>query len=258
MDYNLLAQDNKFHDWAKLEPVATDYTKYAETDPSIIAAAHKIVDVYSAFASAKQSFRSAGYENYGDLCGDDEISKLYTKTHFLVDAVIEYAICLDLSWQVIWAYIQPASFEYLCKNEYKKMEKECDRDNLLAQLDCAIAQKNLKAERIKNIFVDFDNNENVTNLRTLYNSRKHRGTIHFVGLGENDKTMANGVYILSREEYTVESVENILLTYHQNFQPYFNALIAEIIPVDYMNKKVSFIDHVNTALKMGAIQNKEN
>lgn len=55
MDYNLLAQDNKFHDWAKLEPVATDYTKYAETDPSIIAAAHKIVDVYSAFASAKQS-----------------------------------------------------------------------------------------------------------------------------------------------------------------------------------------------------------
>lgn len=260
MDYKLLAQDNNFHEWGKLEPLDTDYVKYGEADPSVIASAHKMVDVYSAFANARHSFMSAGYNNYGDLCSDNEISKLYIKTHFLLHAIIEYAICLDLSWQVIWAYIQPASFEYLSKNEYKKMERECERDSLLAQLDCAIAQKSIKAERIKNIMTNFDNDKDVIKLRTLYNSLKHRGTIHFVGLGANDKTMLlqvknKHISILSREEYTVEEVENILLTYHQKFQRYFNDLIAEIIPSDYWNKKVSLIDYVNTALKMNAIQN---
>lgn len=260
MDYILLAQDNNFHDWGKLEPMDTDYVKYGETDPSIIAAAHKIGDVYSAFANARQSFMSVGYNNYGDLCSDNEISKLYIRTHFLIHAVIEYAICLDLSWQVIWAYIQPASFEYLCKNEYKKLERDCERDSLLSQLDCAIAQKSIKAGRIKNIMTNFDNDSDVINLRALYNSLKHRGTIHFVGLGTNDKTMPayvqnKNISILSREEYTIDEVENILLTYHQKFQVYFNNLIAEIIPMDYLNKKVSVIDYVNTALKISAIQN---
>ena len=263
MDYALLAQDNNFHEWGKLEPLDTDYVKYGETDPAIIAAAHKIVDVYSAFANARQSFMCVGYNNYGDLCSDTEISKLYIKTHFLLHAVIEYAICLDLSWQVIWAYIQPASFKYLLKNEYKKMERECDRDNLLAQLNCAIAQKSLKAERIKNIMLDFDNDKDVMKLRTLYNSLKHRGTIHFICLGTNDNTMmaqveGKNILKLSREEYTVEEVENILFTYHQKFQPYFNEIIAEIIPSNYLNKKVPVVDYVNTIIKMKSIQNMDN
>lgn len=260
MDYNSLAQDNNFHEWGKLEPLDTDYIKYGETDPSIIASAHKIFDVYSAFANARQSFMAAGYNDYGELCSDNEISKLYIRNHFLIHAVIEYAICLDLSWQVIWAYIQPASFEYLSKNEYKKMERDCERDVLLAQLDCAIAQKNLKAERIKSIMTNFDNDKDVMKLRTLYNSLKHRGTIHFVGLGANDKTMllqvqGKNISILSREEYTVDEIENILFIYHQKFQLYFNNLIAEIIPTDYLNKKVPFIDYVNIASKMSVIQN---
>lgn len=140
------------------------------------------------------------------------------------------------------------------------MERDCERDNLLEQLDCAIAQKSMKAEQIKNIMTDFDNDKDVIKLRTLYNSLKHRGTIHFVGLGANDKTMllqvqGKNISILSREEYTVDEVENILFTYHQKFQIYFKNLIVQIIPIDYLNKKVSFIDYVNTALKMNAIQN---
>lgn len=262
MDYMLLVKDNNFHAWWELQPNEIDYVKYGETDPSVIAAAHKIGDVYSAFADARQSFMSAGYENYGDLCSN-EISRLYVKTHFLLHAVIEYAICLDLSWQVIWAYIQPASFKYLCQNEYKKMERDCERDNLLAQLNCAIAQKSLKAERIKNIMFDFDNDKDVMKLRTLYNSLKHRGTIHFKGLGANDKIMLaqvnnKNISILNREEYSIEEVERTLLTYHQKFQPYFNGLIAEIIPIDYLNKKVPAIDYMNTVLKMSAIQNEDN
>ena len=50
MDYTLLAQDNSFQSWSRLEPMDTDYTKYGEKDPSVIAAGHKCVDVYNAFA----------------------------------------------------------------------------------------------------------------------------------------------------------------------------------------------------------------
>ena len=140
------------------------------------------------------------------------------------------------------------------------MEHDCERDSLLAQLNCAIAQKSMKAERIKDIMTNFDNDKNVIKLRILCNSLKHCGTIHFVGLGANDKTMllqvgGKNISILSREEYTVDEVENILFIYHQKFQLYFNDLITEIIPIDYLNKKLSFIDYVNTALKMSAIQN---
>lgn len=262
MNYTELTKDNDFHKWHNYEPLDSDYVKYGEKDPSVIAAGHKIVDVYHTFANAKQSFMSAGYDNYGDLCGESEVSKLYIKTHFLLHSVIEYAICLDLSWQVIWAYVQPASFEYLLTNQHKKMENECNRDNLKAQLDCAISQRNLKATRIKQIMEDFDNDTEVMKLRTLYNSLKHRGIIHFDGLGENFKTMmmqVNGkcAQTLSREEYTVETVESMLFTYHQKFQQYFNKLIAEIMPADYLNKNVSFIDYVNTTIKMCSIQNNE-
>ena len=262
MNYEELIKDNDFHKWHEYEPLDTDYVKYGESDPSVIAAAHKIGDVYHTFANAKSSFMSASYDNYGDLCGETEISRLYVKTHFLLHAVIEYAICLDLSWQVIWAYVQPASFEYLLSNEHKKMENECNRDNLKAQLDCAISQRNLKAVRIKQIMVEFDNDTDVKRLRTLYNSLKHRGIIHFEGLGANFKTMmmqveGKNIQTLSREEYTVETVENMLFTYHQKFQQYFNKIIAEIIPDDYLNKKVSFIDYINTALQMNSILNNE-
>lgn len=260
MDYILLAQDNNFQEWGKLEPHVTDYVKYGKKDPSVIAAAHKTIDVYFAFANARQSFMSAGYNNYGDLCSDDKISKLYIKTHFLIHAITEYAICLDLSWQVIWAYIQPTSFEYLSKNKYKKMERECERDNLLAQLNCAIAQKNLKAKRIKNIMTNFDNDADIKKLRTVYNSLKHRGTIHFVDLGTNIKTMPlqiqnKSISILTREEYTVNEVENILFIYHKKFQLYFNSLLTEIIPNNYMDKEVPFRDFLDITLKMHAIQN---
>ena len=66
------------------------------------------------------------------------------------------------------------------------------------------------------------------------------------------------IFVHIGENITVEEVENILLTYHQKFQPYFNELIAEIIPSNYLNKKVPVVDYVNTILKMNSIQNMDN
>lgn len=259
MDYQYLRNDNGFHEWGKYEPIDSEYVKYAENEPYVISSAHKIGDVYHTFSNARQSFMAAGYENYGDLCSNDDISKTYMKTHFLLHALIEYAICLDLSWQVIWAYIQPASLEYLLNDGYKKMENECNRENLHAQLDCAISQKNMKAEKIKQIMDDFDSDEDIIKLRTIYNSLKHRGIIHFEGLGENFKTMMSRVKgkeirILSRTEYTIEEVEMMLMTYHKKFQKYFNLLIKEIIPNDYLNRRVRVIDFINASMKMSSVQ----
>ena len=262
MTYEDLANDNAFHKWHKYEPLDVQYARFAENDPSVIAAGHKICDVYHAFANAKQSFMSANYQNYGDLCGNDEISKLYTKTHFLLNAISEYALCLDLSWQVVWAYIQPSSLEYLLKMEYKKMEKECDRDNLHAQLDCLIAQNNMKAIKLKKHIEQFDNDENVMKLRTLNNSIKHHGTIHFDGLGENFSSMmvvvkGNKISTLSRKSYKVEEIENLLFEYHVKFQEYFNTIIDEIIPEEYLDNKISFGTFIEMMLEMNEVQNKE-
>ena len=92
------------------------------------------MDVYNAFANAKQSFRSAGYENYGNLCGDNEISKLYKKYHFLMCAIMEYNTCKDLSLQIVWAYILPSSLESLAQNQYRDTEKDCNSETVHKEL----------------------------------------------------------------------------------------------------------------------------
>ena len=236
------------------------HVRFAKANPSVIAVGHKICDVYHAFANAKQSFVSAGYDNYGDLAGDSDISRLFTKTHFLLNAVSEYALCLDLSWQVIWAFIQPSSFEYLLNFKHKEMEKECNRDNLCVQLDCAISQNVIKATTLKDIMKAFDDDSDVMTLRQLNNSIKHHGTIHFENLGANFSSMIctiNGksANTLSRKTYTVEAIEDLLFTYHKKFQDYFNSIINTIMPIDYLETRVSVDDYFSTLQDMIDVQN---
>ena len=87
------------------------------------------------------------------------------------------------------------------------------------------------------------------------NSLKHHGTIHFEGLGANFSSMLipiNGeeVSTLSRATYTIEEVEELLLSYHAKFQNYFNAIIDEVIPSDYLESYVPFTTYINTLLEM--------
>ena len=171
---------------------------------------------------------------------------------------MEYSICLDISWQVIWAFIQPSSFDYLVHQKYKEMEKECTSENVHLQLNCAISQGGagvVIAEKIKHLLTDFENDEDVLNLRSLYNSIKHHGMIHFEGLGAKNDTMfvsLNGraTPVLSRKSYKIEDLEKLLYSYHFKFGSFFNSLIAEIMPEDYKETKVQFIDYLNTLLKM--------
>lgn len=256
MDYDKLRADDSFHRWREYAPLDVQYLRYAKDNPSLVAVGHKIEDLYYAFSNARASFMFADSADFGDLSGDNQISRLYTKTHFLIYAVIEYAICLDLSWQIVWAFVQPASLEYLMTQKYKEMERDCNRDSVLAQLQCAISQRGYDfsvAQRLKDTVMSFDNDEDTIKLRSIYNAIKHQGTIHFEGLGENYTHFSFGINgtippVLSRRSYTVEEIERLLFSYHEKFEGYMNELIAIIMPDDYLENTMGLVDAINQAI----------
>jgi len=263
MDYSIIEESEGFYKWKDYIPTEVQYAKYAESNPSLIAAGHKIVDVFYAFTNARASFMFADSDDFGDLSGKDEKSRLYTKTHFLTNALLEYAICLDISWQVIWSYIHPSSLEYLMQQRYKKMEKKCRRKSVIQQLDCAISQKSEgfgKAEKLKNLMTAFDQDESTLKVRTLYNWIKHHGMIHFIGLGENFNKLGIAVNgkqapMLCRKEYLVEEIEDLLLDYHLKFEQYFNKIIENIIPPGYLNNKMSLGGFFEALMKITETSN---
>ena len=258
MDYELLRKDTAFQDWYKYAPLDAQYLRYSSTQPSVIAAGHKIEDVYNAFADATAWFTFADSKDFGEISAKDDFSMLYTKTHFLTSALLEYAICLDISWQVIWAYIQPISLEYLMHQQYKKMEKECDRKKVLKQLDCIISQHGhgfSHAQKLKDIMVEFDNDEDTLKLRKIYNGIKHQGLIHFNELGGNFTHLRIKINnkippMLHSESYDVEEVEDLLFSYHKKFQAYMNRLISKIIPDGYLDNCLDLKDVIKEAKKI--------
>ncbi|WP_026509177.1 hypothetical protein [Butyrivibrio sp. LC3010] len=261
LKYEDITQDMIFQDWFKYEPHDVQYVRFCEDNPSAIAAGYKIADVYRSFAMARASLLFSLENNYGDLAkpGDD----LLVRTLFVQNAILQYSICEDLSWQVAWAYILPADITYLMNNEYEKMSKECNRDNLIEQLDCGISQHSLEAEKIKEIIVKFDDDEDIKKFRTLYNFLKHRGNIHVEGLGNEDEylmSMVNGkaVKILSREKYTLEQLQDLTWNYHQKFEKYFSELITAVIPDDYTNNSVTLGEWIISNLKMADAQKNKN
>ena len=144
-------------------------------------------------------------------------------------------------------------------NEYEKMTKECNRENLFEQLNCGIAQKSLEAVKIKEVVERFDKDEDIMRFRTLYNYLKHRGNIHIEGLGNEDEylmTMINGkaVRILSHEKYTLEQLQDLAWNYHNKFQKYFSELISYVMTEDFTNNTVPFEDWIIGNLKMADAQ----
>lgn len=246
MTYDDIQNDKEFEKWFNYLPLDTQYLKYAADEPYLIAAGYKIFDVYQSFCFARQSVFNANANNFGDLCGSGEQNRLFTKSYFLINAILRYAICLDISWQVVWAYIQPSSLEYLLKQKYKEMEKACTRDSIKEQLHCIISQNGegiQKAQKILKDITDFDNDKNTMKLRKLYNKIKHQGAIHIEGLGENYKCLEfsiNGkrIPMLHQENYKISEIEEILFEYHHKFEGYMNNLIEIMMPEDYLNSEV--------------------
>lgn len=59
MDHNYLREDSDFHKWHKYAPLDTQYIKYAESNPSVIAVGHKIEVsfIMKAWERTSQKFR---------------------------------------------------------------------------------------------------------------------------------------------------------------------------------------------------------
>lgn len=262
IDYQIIWDDERFFKWFEYRPYDTDYVKYAEHSPHLVATAHKIEDVFYAFANARSYFLNAGSDNYGELYDNDDVSKRFGKAQFINSAILEYSICLDLSWQVIWANIQPSSLENLAKLKYIEMEKLCNRESLKTMLNQAISLGGLNSEHakaLKKIMEDFDDSEEVKQLRQIYNTLKHRGTFMYEGLGEDDGQMkvrvnGKGIKVLSRKTYSFSELENMLYNYHNSFVDYFEKIIKVTMPKDFDKKTVNAEDYFNMIIKLKSIQ----
>lgn len=264
MTYEDIRNDKEFEKWFDYLPNDTQYLRYADDEPYLIAAGHKIFDVYQSFCFARVSVLNANANNFGDLCGSSVQDRLFIKSYFLINAILRYAICLDISWQVVWAYIQPSSLEYLLEQKYKEMEKFCARDSVKEQLNCIISQngKDIQnAQKILEVVTDFDNDKNTMELRKIYNKIKHHGAIHIEGLGANFDSLEfliNGkkIPMLHQGSYKISEIEKILFEYHHRFEGYMNTLIEVIIPEDYLNSEVKLSKVLGNMQKMTTIRDK--
>ena len=158
----------------------------------------------------------------------------------------------------VWAYIQPSSFAYLVQKKYKEMEKLCTEDNVHSQLNCAIAQNVDKAKRIKDLIICFGDEKTVREIRSINNSIKHRGMMYFKGFSKEDISKflfdPNIEMPLKRETYDPNYIQELLLSYHEKFEEYFNDLIALIMPIDYKNNDVGIINYISILDEIKKIQ----
>ena len=247
MTINEVIQDRRLHEWAKFAPSDNQYVKYAETVPWLIAAARKIDDVYSCFADARACLVYFSHDDYGDLCDStSDLSKTYAKISFLSNAVLKYAVSIDLSWQVTWVYLHRFSFEDLMKGKYDDVLEDCKKPLLDTKLIDAIngeiggSQEYTKLSNLQHAYENFSKTQEYQQLRKIYNYIKHRGTLHFSDLGEQDDKMlflVNGkkTPLLKKPEYTAQQMQDLLCSFHGEFEDFFDNIINLIIPPDYFD-----------------------
>lgn len=246
-------------EWGDYDPNIGRFAKFYDKDPAQLATGRKAVDTYHAFSMGKASLRFSFEDKFGDLVKeDDTFSKLFVKSLFIRDAILHFGLSLDLSWQTVWAYIYPSSVEDLLKDNYKKYEQNCDRDNLYQELDCCISLGKCTASALKTLVKDFDNDTTTLKLRQLYNYMKHRGDIVIEGLGVNRKDqgiLIDGVALpsLSRPEYKLEELQQLAYDYAIKFVEYYKSILAIVIPEEYRNVSCSFGEVINAQLEMKVI-----
>ncbi len=228
--------------WAGYEPDENQYAKYYRA-PEVLAAAHKIIDVYWMLHSARAhlDYYSAG--NLGDIVPDmSEKNVLFAKSLFCFDALMQYAICVDLSWQVVWAFYQATSMEYLLQNRYEEMSENCSYESINVLLNERVAYPSPQAGtagEVKALINSFLNEELSVQVRQKYNYIKHRGKYFIEGLGEGDRCLmfrADGkdIPVLCRQEVDILSIFKQLILFDVQFVRYFEKLIKKMIPDDFI------------------------
>lgn len=240
------------------EPHESEYARYAADKPYLIATAHKLQDVYETLSRARAFLWYLSNEEWGDFANkSDAVSLLFLKSQLLQSALYLYGSTLDMIWQMVWAHIQPASLDYILDLKYMEQYKNCDRDNILAQLKCDIARGGSgaqTAERIKDIFEAFDQLPITIEMRSIYNYVKHHGTLRFEGLGSNPQTLnvtvnSQSVNVLHRKITSIESLKATLLDYDRAYVQYIRQLVSLFIPEDYKQASMPATEFIAGILK---------
>lgn len=233
---------NDIHHWSRYSPYECHYFRY---DTNVILACHKIVDVYQATCIARSYLCYLDNKDFGDFASDD-ISKLYVKSILIEGALLYYNICIDLSWQVLWLYLDPNAKGKLPNNDlYYKLIKECNYEELLLRLTLA------KQIKLRDYFIiDFFNKSLTQDIREKYNYLKHRGRYHYEGLGLNDNSMFMGINgktipMVSRYELDINDMKEKLIDFDLSFVKYFYGIINTIVPEDYSNTRIDLIEPIN-------------
>lgn len=260
MDLNKVVALKDIHFLNNYEPNEAQYAKYAELNPSLIATGHKVIDTYQMLCKARGMLRYSCSDNWGDISGIDKLSVTFTVSQMLIPAVLEYAICLDLSWQIIWAHFQPASLAYLLKGGYEELEKYTSSVSVHEQLNCTIALRGVGgdlAANIKELLTELENQKVVIDLRCLYNEIKHRSNVHIQDCGENDANLCytvNGKAIpkLCRKSYSNDALFSLLVDYDIVFTDYLCTLVDLLIPNEYLDNKLNFEDFINSAIHLAS------
>ncbi len=254
--------DKKFHDWRGYEPDEMHYTAYIQDKPELIAAGHKIQDLYLAFCGARATFLRACEKPASN------IDELFQIANTVNAAILQYGLCYDLLWQIAWAYVTPSSFDSICNNEPDELEKDCTRDTLISRLNCNIMQNPVAGtidRKILEWLTKVDSDTGITELRQIYNYIKHRGIIAIPGLygkqnpmfslkEKNNPGNTKTIHFLTRKEETILGLEGKIADYHFALEAATDELIALIIPSDYKMQKHAFSDLLSTVYQVAEKQ----
>lgn len=223
--------------------------KYGLYPTNIIFSCHKITDVYQTCSIARVNLHYMDSEDFGELAKDD-ISKLFVNTMFLQNALLYYNFSIDLSWQIIWLYYDPFINNKMPNSKlFEECIKECDYENLRLRLTLA---RDIKLR--KYYLEPFFNNPTVKEIRELYNFIKHRGTVHFPGLGLNDTKMAFSINeycapLVSRRTIDIKELKEKLIEFDKLFVKYLLDVINILIPDNYLNQSSTLDSIVNYYFK---------
>lgn len=259
MDFNNLYKSHDVHNWHNYLPQEKHYANF---EPYIIYSLQKVDDVYSAFSNARYNAYMTENEDYGQMVSDsDESSLIMLRSNFFVNALNFYNFAIDLSWQVLFFYTSDNSLYFLSSpNSYDKYSNLCNYETLVNKLRY---RRELRLLQISNTFYS---NNLVRELRELYNYLKHRGTLHFEGLGEQFGSPYMSVKI-GKEDITynmfvkrnisIDELKNKLKDFDILFYEYFNNILSCIVPRNYLEIGDDFTDVLNVSMKIKQFKEKE-
>ncbi len=247
--------------WGKYTPYETQYCRF---EPNIIGAGHKIIDVYQTFCMARFSLASLDNNDYGQMVSKEEngkhsdINLNFIRSFLIQNSLMYYNNAIDISWQVLVMFCDETGLDLIYKEGQYKKVSSCEfqelKDRLMYWESCHTSEsKTLRAlhDHIDNFF----NAPLTRQIREKYNYIKHRGTFYFPGLGMNCKTLSFGFngktpLAIAKDEFNIEEWKEILISFDIAFVNYFQFIIDNIMPVNYLDTKIGLNEMFQYGIKI--------